>query len=200
MKHLIQITAAFLLLLLLGCQAAAPVPVDRYFRLTVLQSKVGTPPLLKDNLYVAPLRADGPYAERAMLFASAQQPRELQQYHYQHWSEPPAVLLQEHLRASLEAMALAPLVSDVAFGEGVNYLLNGKILRLEKLAENGQAKAVVGLRLTLQKKKPFALMLERTYSAEELFGDGNQNAYVAATEVALQRIYASFRADVKALN
>jgi ABC-type uncharacterized transport system auxiliary subunit len=200
MKNLIQIAAAFLLLLLVGCQTAAPVPVDKYFRLTVLQSPVGTPPLLQDKLYVAPLRADGPYAERAMLFASVQQPRELQQYHYQHWSEPPSVLLQEHLRASLEAMALAPLVSDVAFGEGVNYLLNGKILRLEKLNDGSQTKAVVALRLTLHKKKPFVIMLERNYSAEELLGDGSQNAYVAATEVALQRIYSNFRADVKALN
>jgi len=200
MKNLIQIAVSLVMLLLVGCQAAAPVPVDKYFRLTVQQAQSAQPPLLSDKLYVAPLRADGPYAERAMLFASAQQPRELQQYHYQHWSEPPSVLLQEHLRASLEALALAPLVSDVALGEGVNFLLNGKILRLEKLTDGSQTKAVVALRLTLHKKKPFTIMLERNYSAEELLGDGSQNAYVAATEVALQRIYANFRADVKALN
>ncbi len=200
MKNLFQLMSALLMLLLAGCQSAAPVPVDKYYRLTVLSSPSGSPVLLGDKLYVAALRADGLYAERAMLFASAQQPRELQQYHYQHWSEPPALLLQEHMRASLESMAVAPLVSDAALGQGVNYLLNGKILRLERLSGNAQGTAQVALRLTLQRKIPFALLLDRTYSAEEPLAQDSQNAYVAATEIALQRIYARFRADLQALN
>jgi ABC-type uncharacterized transport system auxiliary subunit len=194
------VLTTFLALLLPGCQSAPPVPVDKYFHLTVFHGPAAQRPTLNEALWVAPLRAEGPYAERAMLFANAAQPRELQQYHYQHWIEPPAILLQEHLRASLEMMAIAPRVTDVASGASVKYLLNGKILRLEKIIENGKAKAIVALRLTLQKKQPLDVIFEQNYSAEESLSDLSQSAYVVATEVALQRIYDKFGADIRTLN
>ncbi len=199
MNHLIKTVALGLVLLLAACQSAPPVPQDKYFRLTLTPGQVWASPLLADTLFVAPLRADGPYAERAMLYATVQHPRELQQYHYQFWSEPPALLLQEHLRASLQAGHLAAHVTDVALGAGVKYLLIGKILRLEKISDKNQAKAFVELRLMLQKKKPFEVILERNYAAEEVLAEPSQNAYVMATELALQRIYDQFGQDVKAL-
>ena len=45
--------------------------------------------ILSETLHIAPLRAEGPYAERAMLHAPANRQRELQQYHYQLWSTRP---------------------------------------------------------------------------------------------------------------
>ena len=188
-------------LLLAGCQSAPPVPADKYYRLEAVQGQASTAELtlLKETLYIAPLRADGPYAERAMLYAQASQPRELQQYHYQHWSEPPAVQLQEHMRASLEAMALAPHVTDLASGSGAAYLLNARILRLEKINDNGNSRAVVSLHLALQRKKPLELLLERNYSAEVIVQDQSQHSYVIACEAGLKKIYANFAEDVKAL-
>lgn len=188
-----------LLLLLSACQSAPPVAQDKYFRLSVSGGPTLTQPVLHDAMYVAPLRADGLYAERAMLYASLERPRELQQYHYQFWSEPPALLLQEHLRASLQANHLATQVTDAASANRVGYWLNGKILRLEKLTDKNQSKAIVELRLVLQKTKPFEILWEHNYAAEEAIADHSQNAYVIATELALQRIYGQLGQDVKAL-
>ena len=114
MNRVFKTLTLSLVVLLSACQSAPPVPQDKYYRLTVTPGPTWTQPLLRDAVFVAPLRAEGLYAERAMLYASVQRPRELLQYHYQFWSEPPALLLQEHLRASLGASHLAAQVTDVA--------------------------------------------------------------------------------------
>src|SRR3989339_613239 len=200
MNRVFKTLTLSLVVLLSACQSAPPVPQDKYYRLTVTPGPTWTQPLLRDAVFVAPLRAEGLYAERAMLYASVQRPRELLQYHYQFWSEPPALLLQEHLRASLGASHLAAQVTEVASASRVGYWLNGKILRLEKLTHEHQSKAIVELRFVLQKTKPFETLWERNYVAEELLLDGSQNAYVIATELALQRIYGQLGQDVKALH
>jgi ABC-type uncharacterized transport system auxiliary subunit len=188
-----------LIFALAGCQAVPPVPSDKYYRLEAAQGVAASQTILSEPLYIAPLRAEGPYAERAMLYAPANQSRELQQYHYQLWSEPPAVLLQEHMRASLQAMAFAPRVTDMEMGSGAGYMLNAKVLRLEKITEVGSARAMVALHITLQRKKPFELLLERNYSAEEMVTDNSQHSYVLASESGLKKIYGRFAEDVKAL-
>ena len=188
-----------LALFLAGCQTMPPLPKDRYYRLEAVARDIAAKPILKETLYVAPLRAEGQYAERAMLHASPNLSRELQQYHYQHWSEPPPLLLQEHIRASLEAMAVASRVTTVAAGSGGGYLLNARILRLEKTTESGTMRAVVSLHFALQKRAPVEMLLERSYSAEEALTENTQHAYVLASEAGLKKIYARFADDVKAL-
>lgn len=199
MSSTIKFLAVSMILTLVGCQSAPPVSEDKYFRLEATPATATTPPILHETVYVAPLRAEGPYAERAMLYAMAEQPRVLQQYHYQHWSEPPALLLQEHLRSYLESLAIAPHVTDIAVGSGAGYLLNGKILRLEKIIEAGRAKSVVSLHFALQKKKPFGLIFEHTYTSEAVILEDSQNAYVIATESALRNIYTQFGKDLSIL-
>lgn len=205
MSSAIRCLMCSVVLVIAGCQSSQPVPKDRFFRLEAVTSAVAALPVLNEGLYVAPLRADGPYAERAMLYASASRPRELQQYHYQYWSEPPAALLQEHMRVSLQAMSIAPRVTDVSTGGGIGFVLNAKVLRLEKLTESdgsvegGKARAVVALHFALQRKQPFALLLERSYMVEEVVGENTQHGYVLASEAALKKVYLRLADDVKSL-
>lgn len=199
MTHMIKRTICIGILVLAGCQSAPPVPSDKYYRLESIQGDATAAPVLKETLYVAPLHADGPYAERAMLYATADQPRALQQYHYQHWSEPPATLLQEHMRASLDAMAAATHVTDIPSGNGSGFLLTARILRLEKITTESSAHAVVSLHLALQKRRSSEPLLERSYSSEIKVNDSSQHAYVLACEAGLKNIYAEFLKDVKAL-
>ncbi|MBK9161053.1 MAG: membrane integrity-associated transporter subunit PqiC [Nitrosomonadales bacterium] len=200
MSPMIKLPVCIVILALAGCQSAPPVPTDRYYRLEAVRGNAApATPVLDETLYIAPLRADGPYAERAMLYAAEDQPRALQQYHYQHWSESPAILLQQHMRASLEAMVVAPHVTDIPSGSGIGFLLNARILRLEKIGTGSTARAVVSLRLALQKRKSSAPLLERSYSAEIMTGGDSQHAYVMACEAGLRNIYAEFLGDIKTL-
>ena len=198
MNALINILLALLIFVLAGCKSMPPVPADKYYRIESVTTETDAPALLNESLYIAPMRADGPYAERAMLYATAAQPRELQQYHYLFWSETPAVLLQEHIRASFEAMHIAPHVTDISMASGIGYLLNVRILRLEKINDQGgAAHAVVSLHFALQRVKSYETMLERSYTAEVAMADGSQHSYVLACEAALKNIYDLFAKDVK---
>ena len=199
MSTMIKLLLCFVTLVLVGCQSAPPVPADKYYRLEAVSGEASARTILSEAIFIAPLRADGLYAERAMLYAPAAQPRELQQYHYQNWMEPPRVLLQEHIRASLEAMAIAPHVTDIASGAGAGYVLNAKILRLEKITDGSKTRAVVSLHFALQRTKSSELILEHSYSAEVVLSDDTQHAYVLACEAGLKKIYASFAEDLKSL-
>lgn len=197
MSLMIKLVICLATLVLAGCQSMPPVPSDRYYRLEAVQGDASARTILNETLYVAPLRADGLYIERSMLYAPVAQPRELQQYHYQHWSEPPPVLLQEHMRASLEAMAVAPHVTTIASGSGSGFLLNGRILRMEKIIDGDNTRAVISLHFVLQRKKTSELLLERSYNVEQVINDNTQHGYVLACEVVLKKIYAKFAEDIK---
>ena len=199
MSTMIKLLVCFITLVLMGCQSAPPVPADKYYRLEAVSGEPSARTILNETLFIEPVRADGLYAERAMLFAPGNEPRELQQYHYQYWIEPPRVLLQEHIRASFEAMAIAPHVTDIASGNGAGYLLNARILRLEKIIDGSKTRAVVSLHFALQRTKSSELILEHSYSAEVVMSDDTQHAYVLACEAGLKKIYASFAEDLKSL-
>lgn len=189
-----------LVVVLAGCKSLPATPEDKYFRLEPVQLNTApTAIVLSEPLYVAPVRAEGPYAERAMLYATGEQSRELQQFHYQNWSQPPALMLQEHIRASFAAMAIAPQVTDVITGGSVGYLLNAKVLRLERLTDRGNGRAVVSLQFALQRQKTYELLLQRSYSAEEPLRDATQHSYVLACEAALHKLYAQFAEDLRAV-
>ena len=194
----LMFAAVLLMFALTGCKSMPPVPADKYYRIEAATTEIKHPAILNETLYIAPLRADGPYVERAMLYASAAQARELQQYHYLFWSEPPPVLLQEHMRASFTAMNISPHVIDIPMTSGIGYLLNVRILRLEKINDQGgSAHAVVSLHFSLQRMKSYEMILERSYSAEVDMADASQHGYVLACEAALKNIYERFAEDIR---
>ena len=106
------------------------------------------------------------------------------------------------MRVSLQAMAIAPRVTDVSTGAGVGFVLNAKVLRLEKLTSgtaDSSARAVVALHFALHRKQPFALLLERSYQVDEIVGENSQHGYVLASEAALKTVYQRLADDIKAL-
>ncbi len=198
MRIRIKLSIFVVALALAGCHSV-PVPADKYYRLEAIPANAAARPVLNEALYVAPVHADGAYADRAMLYASTASPNELQQYHYQSWIEPPALLLQENMRSSFEAMGIAPRVTDVSRGSDVGYLLNSRILRLEKIIGGDNDRAVVSLHFSLQKNDPLEMVLERSYSADVPITENTQRAYVLACEAGLNKIYADFSRDLAAL-
>ncbi|MDZ4202387.1 MAG: hypothetical protein U1C96_09615 [Gallionella sp.] len=198
MRTSIKLSICFIALTLSGCQSAPPVPTDKYYRLEAAQGDASATAILHGAIYIAPLSADGPYAERAMLYSTPEQSRELQQYHYRHWNEPPAILLQEHMRASFEAMKLASRVTTIAMGDDIGHVLDARIVRFEKIS-GANPRAVVSLHLALKKTKPMKMIMERSYSEEVILGDDSQHTYVLACEAGLKKIYERFSRDLKAL-
>lgn len=182
------------LVTLSGCQSLPAAPEHKYYRLLVAPAPPAQQAVrLPGELAVRPLRAEGLYSERAIIFSDEQQ-RQLQQYHYHHWLYAPGQLVQEHLAASLNQAGIATAVRVQARGGDMAYTLSGRIVHFEKVISKGQAKASVALELRLEKKG--RLLWQKTYAASESVPDGGMNGFTAAMEVALNRIYGEFLVDL----
>jgi len=177
-----------------GCQNLPPAPEHKYYRLLALPASPAQQAVhLPGELAVRPLRAEGLYSERAIIFSDEQQ-RQLQQYHYHHWLYPPGQLVQEHLAAWLRQAGIAPSVRLQEHGGEALYAISGRIVRFEKTTVAGQAKASVALDLRLEKKGK--LLWQQTYTAGKAVSDATMNGFSAAMEVALNQIYGEFLADL----
>lgn len=177
-----------------GCQSLPAAPEHKYYRLLVAPATpVQQAVHLSGELAVRPLRAEGLYSERAIIFSDERQ-RQLQQYHYHHWLYAPGQMVQEHLAASLSQAGVAAAVRVQERGGEMPYSVSGRIVRFEKVISAGQAKASVELDLRLEKKG--RLLWQQTYAASEIVPDNTMNAFSSAMETALERIYGEFLADL----
>lgn len=203
MKHRIwqggALLAVFLgALTISGCQSLPATPEHKYYRLLALPAPVSSVQsvLLQGDLVVRPLRADGVYTERAIVYSDEQQ-RLLQQYHYHHWLYPPAQLVQEHLAGRLRQDGMAATVRLDGRGAEMVYLVSGRIARFEKVATASQAKASVVLELCLEKNG--LVLWQQTYVASEAMVDGSMAGFAVAMETALNQIYSDFFKDLRQL-
>ncbi len=181
-------------LLLAGCSTPA-VPEHKFYRLVGSSATPAPVVRLSGGLAVRPLRADALYSERAIIFTDDQQ-RQLQQYHYHHWIYPPGQLIQENLADYLRRAGVAEQVRLQDHGNAA-YAISGRVVRFERVTQNGLASAMVVLELELDKKgKPVS---QKIYSASEAQSDISMNGFAAAAEASLNRIYAEFLGDLSRL-
>jgi len=174
-------------LLLAACGSVPPLPVDHFYRLRPVSVPVA-PEALPGAIAVQPFRADSLYAERAIVYCDAADPRQLRQYHYQLWLYPPAQMTHEHFTAS------AGQALDLSGGSATGKVLDGRIVAFERVLSGKTSKAVVALELRLLAGGK--LLLNKTYQAEQAADDESLSAFAAAMEAALSRIYAEFIADL----
>lgn len=189
-----RLAAALLILsavFLSACQSAPPVPENRYYRVHASSAAAPATPVLKTEVAVLPLRAEGLYSERALLFSDGA--RTLQQYHYHHWLYAPNRLLQEFLVGQFGQAGLAAKVHRAEHTNESAYAVSGRIVNLERIAPQNKARVTLELRLDKHGKR----LWQQIYSAEEVMAENSIPAYVLSTEHALQRIAADFVGDVR---
>jgi len=191
MKRPVAALLALSAFLLAACQSAPPVPENRYYRVHASSATAPAVPALKDEVTVLPLRAEGLYSERALLFSDGA--RTVQQYHYHHWLYAPNRLLQEFLVGQFGQAGLAARVHRADHGNESTYAVSGRIVNLERIAPQNKARVTLELRLDKHGKR----LWQKTYSAEEPMTENSIPAYVLSTEHALQRIAADFVSDVR---
>ena len=182
-----RVTLLGFCLLLGACGNLPPAPTDHFYRL----QPVNLPPVahkLPAAFAVQTFRADSLYAERPIIFTEQASLRQLRQYHYHLWLYPPAQMVQEHLVASLG--------NTIAWrgGSQVPDVLQGRILKFERVLSGSSSKAVVAIELRLERAADN--LLTRTYEAEQPASDESIGTFVVAMEQALGKIYAQFQADI----
>jgi ABC-type uncharacterized transport system auxiliary subunit len=147
-------------------------PADHFYRLPVpVQSSV------TKAVEIRSVQADGLYNERALLFVDTTRPLELQRYSYHFWALTPAKMLQHYLQVCLTSPQTTAVSETKQFTPVIE--------AFERVLHNGQAQAVIKLRINQQ-------LYEATVAAESM----DMHATVVAYGQAMQKICTAVAGDL----
>lgn len=196
MKKLLAL--ALLTVALTACSPAT-VPDVTYFRLpTPTPLPHGDKPLTSLPIEVQVFRAEGIYAEQALLYSANDNATELRTYHYQLWSDPPSRGLQARLTNMLRSSGVSNLVTDTLPASDQALRVQGKIIRYERV-QNGQtfsAHVAFDIRVEQDSGEP---VLEQTYDGDADATGVTIGATVQAFGTAVDQAFAKFYGDLAAL-
>jgi ABC-type uncharacterized transport system auxiliary subunit len=159
---MIRSAVVLLGLIIAGC-AAAPVPVDRYYRLSVPVPAVA--PLAKaPDVRVEPFEVHGIYGERALLSVDGALGVAVQ-YQHAFWAEPVALMLGDALVASLRAAVGESRVHGRGSRSRPDWVVEPRLRRLEQRIDIGAALAVYAVEFVVEDEAGaprFVLSLEES--------------------------------------
>lgn len=205
-----------------GCMGSAPpIPRDHYYRILVtppsraaasqtasiegatvlgqlgLASPGSRAELVAFSgvLSVMPLEAEGLLRERPLLYSTTGRATEMQQHDYHYWMDPPTRMLQLQLVDYLRASGLVQSVVTPELRIEADYVVSGRIKRLERLLGGGPTRVVAELELSLVALATNELIVIGTYSAEAVAENDGVEASVLALNLALGQVFESFLTD-----
>ncbi len=181
-----------------GACAQPPLQEEVFYRLqmTTSPAPLASPPLA--GVLEVRFVADGLWAGRPIVYSQSGQPHALRKSHYHLWDKAPTVLLRDQLVAQLRAAKVAKAVVTPEMRVDPDYVLAGKIKRLERVV-GATPRAVVELELAVRRTAGDSLAFLQTYRVEEAVATDSVAAAVAAINKALSAIYAKFTADLARL-
>ena len=177
-----------------GC-AGGDVPRDRYYRL-----EAGAPaaplatPTLPGSLRVAPLRGDALTRGTALLYSDPASPSEVHRLAYEHWVDSPPAMLQRALTDFLREARVADRVLPAYASSQVDWVVSGRIRRLERIVSQAGSRAVLELELGLSRGSHREPLLQRRYREEHPVEKG-----VVGMDAALTALLQRFLDDLAAL-
>lgn len=192
-------TAVLAIALSLAACSPPSVPDVTYFRMPPQAARQRLEkPISILPIEVETFRAEGLYAEQAVLYATTPDAGALRAYHYQLWSDPPSRSLQERLTNRLRDSGIAPLVSDRLPASVAALRVQGRILRFERVKRDKGAIATVAFEMRVEQGTGEPL-LEQSYSAEQAAADDSMAATVIAFAAAVDATFVKFESDFIAL-
>lgn len=186
---------ALLAALWLGC-ASAPAPRDHFYRLDVAAPAARATPALPGSLEVDRLRVEAVAQGRRMLYREAGRPDVISQHSYHYWTDPPGVMLQDELVRYLRAAGVARSIVTPGIHVDSDFVLKGRVVRLERHVGGGSARVVVELEFSLLDSNGRRLLLDESYREERTVAGDGVDVAIGAYEDALTTIFARLLADI----
>jgi ABC-type uncharacterized transport system auxiliary subunit len=193
-----RVLLGVLLALAVTACSQPPVPRDQFYRLSggSPAQRYATPPV-EGSLAVNRLRADGLVSQRPILFSTREQPNRLEQHNYHYWVDIPPMMLRDSLLVYLER---ANLASSVALGDARHRAgceLSANLRRMEHVVASGQpSTAVIEIQFQLERVNDAAILLNRTYRAEQVAAALTLDSTAAAFDQALAALFARLTGDI----
>jgi ABC-type uncharacterized transport system auxiliary subunit len=193
-------SAALAVVLALAACSQPPLPRDHFYRLSGgVPAMRYDPAPLEGSLGVIRLRADGLVTQRPILFTSRERPNRLEQHSYQYWVESPPLMLRDAL---VDYLREAGAATSVTVGEArrpSGCELTGTLRRMEHITAGGQpSTALIEIEFMLERANDRAVLLHRTYRAEQVAADLTIDATATAFDSALGALFARLVADLAA--
>lgn len=180
-------------LLLVAACGGGSIPTDRYYRLEASPPSAALQaPRFPGSLRVAPLRADGLIRGTALLRSDAARPSEVAREPYRHWVDSPTAMLQRAITDFLREARVAEVVLPADNPAPADWLVTGRILRLERVVSAGGSAALVEVELDVARGTQRKPVLQRRYREQR---PGSRDA-VAGMNEALDAILRRFLADL----
>lgn len=183
--------------LLNACGGAPVVPDDQFYRLQAAEPSVGKK-LFAGTLEVNRFVADGLTAGRPIVYSEAGKSYQVKEFHYHFWTQSPTVMLRDELVTYLRRAKIFDTVVTPELRISADYVLSGKIKRLEKIIGE-QPKTALEIELGLKEAAGGKLIFLDTYRMEtDSDGKGVGDAVVSLNK-SLSAIYAKFITDLSKL-
>jgi len=177
-----------------GC-TQAPVPQDRYYRISAPAPTSGRL-LLPGAVEVDRFGAEGLTSGRAIVFVDGDGEDTLQEYNYDFWHKPPGDMLRDVLIDYLRASNVTNNFVTPEMRADADYLLTGRIQAFETV-RGSAPKAIVVLEIAVTDAKTGAVRLVRSYRAEVPASNGSVKAAVAAVNQGVGDIFIRFLGDLR---
>jgi ABC-type uncharacterized transport system auxiliary subunit len=190
-----RLLPALVAVVTVGC-ASGPAPRDHYYRLETAAPKALASPKLAGTLEVDRLRVEAISQGRRMLYRDMSQSGEIGQHAYHYWVDPPSVMLQDQLVRYLRAAGAAENVVTPAVYVESDYLVSGRIIRMERILSGSEQRVAVEIELVLTRRERRDLLLLETYREERVAPGAGVAASVTAYEQAVSAIFERFLADI----
>jgi len=181
--------------LLSACGSASPVPEDQFYRLKVQAPSDTGKVLFSGTLEVNRFVADGLTAGRPIVYSESGKAYQVKEFHYHFWTQPPTVMLRDELVSYLRARKVSDMVVTREMRANPDYILTGKILRLEKIVGT-PPKTVLEIELGLRKPGSGKILFLDTYRKETVSGGTGVDAAVRSLNMSLTEIYKKFVNDL----
>jgi uncharacterized lipoprotein YmbA len=195
-----KLLATFSLVAVLSACSAPSVPDVTYFRLpppTPLPH--ADKPLTSLPIEVQVFRAQGIYAEEALIYSTDPQATSLRAYHYQLWSDPPSRGLQGRLTKMLRDSGISILVTDSLPASTQALRVEGRITNYERVSNGTSFSVRVGFEMRVEQDTGEPV-LEQTYNAEVAAVDNTIGTTVQAFGAAVDQAFGKFYTDLASLS
>lgn len=169
-----------LLLLGVGCGST---PKDiRYYQVVAPEKTAGQGDVV---IGVEPFYADGPYADQRMVYRESEY--RVDYYYYHRWSAPPALMVSEYLRTSLQSTGQFKTVLSGFTADAVA-MVGGRIIAFEEVDASDEWRAHVILDLYLRDTQSGELVWSKKVKEEEVADEKSPEGIAKAMSLALGRL------------
>jgi len=186
-----------LVMLTVSCSfSGGQIPADHYYRLPeAVVEKLDTPKF--EHLLLNPVKVEGLYHERSILYVEQVRPLEVKRYHYPYWVETPARMVGKYAHTYLSQSGITCDLLLNASSYPADIETNITIKNFERIVNQQGAQILISLQITVKNNENSKSGFSKNYVMNVEAESKSMYASVEAFGRALNQIMASFLSDLK---